>query len=119
MATAITAVATPVQIDINRKCVEKTPLSRALYSYDYVPRCLTNSIPLVMIYNSNLGNDINYGASVPQRKNIKMIFIKGKGYASFRAVGGSRSCCAPTRRTISTQILLCCLFVSSITRSLA
>ncbi len=71
-----------------------------------------------MIYNSNLGNDINYGASVPQRKNIKMIFIKGKGYASFRAVGGWLSCCAPTRGTIRTQILICCLLMSAITASL-
>jgi diguanylate cyclase (GGDEF)-like protein len=47
-----------------------------------------------------------------------MSFFKRKGYANLRAVGGWLSRCAPTRGTIRTQILICCLMMSAITATL-
>src|ERR1700682_841643 len=47
-----------------------------------------------------------------------MSFFKRKGYANLRAAGGWLSRCAPTGGTIRTQILICCLLMSSITATL-
>jgi len=47
-----------------------------------------------------------------------MSFFKRKGCAKLRAVGGWLSRCAPTRSTIRTQILICCLLMSAITATL-
>jgi diguanylate cyclase (GGDEF)-like protein len=47
-----------------------------------------------------------------------MSFFKRKGYANLRAVGGWLSRYAPAGGTIRTQILICCLLMSSITATL-